>query len=307
MERRVCYICVIEWFFVHWQDGKAWYDILDARNHNKVLGALLGMLCHALSKADLLRDAHQDLEADTFKEIKKEIDTGIENIKKCLEVSEPLERVIIDIVGLGSVVNASLRLAVKARNPKLVGLLLKKVLLLADDRQIEKDTKESLLLKCGKVALNQSGSDKQSQTQPDGSKNGPGGPGIQSVLSYISSMLPDILPTKSGFSQQTIEFLRSKSLFVSHDDRQGFNHKLSERLLKFDVVTMDTTTFSADSVVCAVSESEKMEASFDHVWLPFTAQRLIYCPLVSIWDTSEGLTYAWLYRIPVILDRKSVV
>ena len=265
------------------------------------------MLCHALSKVDfkLLRDARQDLEADPFEEMMKEIDAGIENIKKCLKVSEPPERVIIDIVGLCNVVNASLRLAVKARNPKLVGLLLKTVLLLADDRQIEKDTKESLLLKCGILAFGEqdqpNGSEKQSPTQADGSKKGPGGPGIQSVLSSISSLLPNILPTKSGFSQQTIEFLRSKSLFISHDDRDGFNKELSERLARFSMVTMDTTTFSADSVVCAVSESEKMEASFDHVWLPLTAQRLIYFPLVSIWDYSEEKTCAWLYRIPVIL------
>ena len=203
----------------------------------------------------------------------------------------------------GNLINASIRLAVKDRNPKLLGLLLKLVLLLAYDTKIDKSAKECRLLQCGIDAF---GNENKSQSEDSIEGRGPGGPGIQSVLSYISSLLPNMLPTKSGFSQQAIEFLRSKNLFVPYDSEKGdfeLTH-IDRNSLKLDkqfLLTKDTTTISADSVVCAVSNSEKMANSFDHVWVPLSAVRLIYLPLVAIWNYSEGRTCAWLYCIPVIL------
>ncbi len=260
------------------------------------------------AEQDAQRDTRQDadLKADPYEELKKEIIPLVANLEEyCVGVDDDFDPKsatlgTLDVVGLGNLVNASVRLAVKDRNPKLVGLLLKTVLFLADDRQIEKQNKESRLLQCGTDAFG-----KQGQIQPVGRIEGPGGPGIQSVLNYVSFLLPNILPARSGFSQQTIDFLRSKSLFVSYVS-EGFKLHHFDRLTDyFDqdllMVTQDTTTVSADSVICAVTKSEKMLSSFDHVWLPLSAFRLIYLPLVVIWENSSEWTGAWLYRIPVIL------
>jgi hypothetical protein len=294
-----------------------WYDI--AKDHKAVMTDVLRTVCYALSNPKLF----QDLEAGTFEEMKKKVHALIESLE-CFHTSDglfdPTTRFIMDVVGFGNLVNFSICLAVKDQNPKLLGLLLETVLLLTDDRQIDKITKESMLMQRALDAFGkQSPSWREGfiEGQQNEGQGGTGihqgsidcpqarGPVIQSVLSCISHLLPTILPAGSGFSQQTIRFLCSKSLFVSYDSKKGFElpHIDPDKQF-FDkrlMVTKDTTTISADSVVCAVSKSERMERSFDHVWLPLSAFRLIYLPLITILNASEKWSYAWLYRIPVIL------
>jgi hypothetical protein len=295
---------------------------------SKILDFVLGMVHQALSQAAIViqNDALRSSEPDIFDEMKKEIDTlmGKISANKAQEVSMPL-----DVEGLGNVVNASVRLAVKDRNPELVGLLLETVSLLTDCRQIDINTKDSRLLQYGAVAFsNGEPPECALTTQSDAQAKVAGesvaiGRGIKFVLSDISSLLPQILPTESGFSQQAIQFLSYKRLFVSHDDPESFKLRCIGKkstnetddnakrylygLLEWFAVTKDTTTFSADSqaVDCAVSKSEAIGTSFDHVWLPCSAQRLIFRPLVSIclsyWYDLRPKSCTWLFYIPVIL------
>jgi hypothetical protein len=316
------------------QGGTAWYENVRAVQTNK---AVLGVVLSLLSLGRIHKQASNP-DVGSFDELKKELDSLVESFAQAeftalkevvnndqqLQVISPdsglLHMISPDVSGLSNLVCASLRLAIKDKNPKLVGLILKLVLLLVDKRQIypkkneeKKTVFESGLLEgsinacckgevltdscyrdgaTGKELTEVTGlNENQSSSQEKEAAEVCLGPGLESLFSYVSNLLPEILPVTSGFSQQAIEFLRSKNLFVPYD---GFDLKHLDYEEDDFKVTSATTTISSSSVICAVSDSMATGRSFDHVWMPLSAYRLIASPLNQIdYDELTGIEGAF--------------
>ncbi len=288
------------------QDGRAWYD---AANRGPLNKAVLGAAHRALSVGrDHFREGCAS-DAASFDELKKELDPLIDGLAEFTmgvgrltgNSESGLQHLVTDVAGLSNLVCSSMRLAIKDKNPKLLGVLLKTALLLVDQRQhsktkrykLKKTIVESGLLEmCVDACLfkdgpPESGHGETSEATVTASNAGLEereqstttvclGPGLRCLFSYISKLLLEILPATSGFSQQAIEFLRSKCLFVPYD---GFDLQHLKRADNVFKVTKSSTTISADSVVCAVASTEAMGRSFDHVWMPLSVYRLILHPL----------------------------
>jgi len=318
--------------------------------------AILGAVLHALSAGRNYLDSKQNstnsMSTESFQELKKNLDLLIaslsefvkdwERFNKLPGVSSPCQ-FPLNVSGLSNLMCALLRLAIKDENPKLSGIILKMVLLLADKKQYTKsENDQSPLFESGLLVFsvdalrvccqgeNLSDNDAIHEnnrtaissdtgltrnlhsSKKSGTDSNQSGSGLNRLFSYTSKILIEILPATSGFSQQTIEFLHSKKLFVQYN---GFNLEHLESEHKFVKVTETTTTLSADSVVCAVSASNAMGKSFDHIWMDKTLtlsrkiakRKIVYACLAADHIYSIFLVFLYPSQALSILSASIVV
>jgi hypothetical protein len=243
-------------------------------------------------------DESVTVERQSLNHLENDFESFLDDLSEnVVEAKDQKNSVFRNVTGFSNVVAASLTLAIKLKNLKVVQLMLKLVLLLADKRQLEQRKNffkfwESRLLKFCVAGDVQAAGDGQAegdvpcwsrgaaQNQTASHDNNAEllGPGLHFLFREISKILPNILPSNSGFSLQAIEFLQSKALFVSYhdtvfDERFGLIKKaLIKKALPSDsqplFVTSTKTTIPVDSTICSVSNSMLMRTTFDGIWLP---------------------------------------
>jgi hypothetical protein len=196
-----------------------------------------------------------------------------------------------------------LRCSVKDKNPKLVGNILDMLLLVVDKRQLffsngVSKVSSFLLYSCVNALVHPRG--QLSVWPPEGSfefeKAATLSEDLKLLFEGLSEILPRILPVSSGFSQQAINFLYSKRLCIEwgcfNDDVGG----------PYSIRTSQSTTIlPADSVLCAVSNSEDVGHIFNHVWVPFGPARLLLYFFHFLETTVQPILQncfgnAWTYR-----------
>jgi hypothetical protein len=208
------------------------------------------------------------------------IDTFEALVESAQECSVPsyMSTFRLDQSGLCVLIFISLRLAIEDRNPKLVKSALQTVLLLINTTQF-KDSKECVLSSplLDMIASASCPENNSNKTQESKSERNSTSEALKRLLRSVSEILPLILPATSGFSQQAAEFSRSRNLCIQYHDFDGLSEHLSEQYGRINLFTArpSGTVLSADSVLCATTDSEAMKSAFDHVWVPFGLFRML--------------------------------
>jgi hypothetical protein len=242
----------------------------------KIWGGLLWILSLALT----IKGSDESQSQGTQMQLKEEFDilasdqyAKLQRHKRLSLTSKRLCELICQLI----------RYSVQNKNPKLLGNILSIVLLIVDQRQLfvivssEEVTEVSSFLLYGCVnALVHPGEQLRVWPTEGSFENDPKATlseDLKLLFHELSDILPGILPTSSGFSRQAINFLNSKRLCIPWGCF-GFDHLVDYNFF-FKTATQSTTILPADSVLCAVSESEDVGHIFNQVWVPFGPDRLL--------------------------------
>jgi hypothetical protein len=163
------------------------------------------------------------------------------------------------------------RHSVNDKNPMLLAKTLKLILILLDKSQLFVDgnnkISSSVLFKFNSENQGQLNQFSTVQQKTELSAD------LKWLFGKLYELLPRILPARSGFSRQAIDFLDSKRLCIEWGCFK-FDH-LRDYHFFFEVAGQQSTALTAHSVVCAVSDSEDVGHIFDHVWVAFGPDRLL--------------------------------